>query len=111
MNKLDLLPEIKRESLIDTGDVVHVSAAKGIGMDRLLQRIDELIEQDPVRQVRLRVPQSEGKALATLDAKAVVTVTRVSRRLRRARSAGAGVGIAPGDKLYRQVRTYCRFFQ
>ena len=72
MNKLDLLPEIKRESLIDTADVIHVSAAKGIGMDRLLQRIDELIEQDPVRQVRLRVPQSEGKALATLDAKAIV---------------------------------------
>ena len=72
MNKLDLLPEIKRESLIDSGDVVHVSAAKGIGMDRLLQRIDELIEQDPVRQVRLQVPQSEGKVLATLDAKAVV---------------------------------------
>ncbi|HWS96077.1 MAG TPA: GTPase HflX, partial [Candidatus Methylomirabilis sp.] len=38
----------------------------------LLQRIDELIEQDPVRQVRLLVPQSEGKALAMLDAKAVV---------------------------------------
>ena len=72
MNKLDLLPEIKRGSLIDTADVVHVSAAKGIGMDRLLQRIDELIEQDPVRQVRLQVPQSEGKALATIDAKAIV---------------------------------------
>ncbi len=72
MNKLDLLPEIQRESLIDADDIVHVSAAKGIGMDRLLRRIDELIEQDPVRQVRLRVPQSEGKALATLDAKAVV---------------------------------------
>ncbi|HEY4899776.1 MAG TPA: GTPase HflX [Terriglobales bacterium] len=72
MNKVDLLPEIKRESLIDSGDVVHVSAAKGTGMDRLLQRIDELIEQDPIQQARLRVPQSEGKALATLDAKAVV---------------------------------------
>ena len=73
MNKLDLLPELQRQSLIDSADVVHVSATKGIGMDRLLQRIDELIEQDPVRQVReLRVPQSEGKALATLDAKAVV---------------------------------------
>lgn len=72
MNKLDLLPEIKRESLIDSASVVHVSAAKGIGMDRLLLRIDELIEQDPVRQVRLQVPQSEGKALSTLDAKAVI---------------------------------------
>jgi len=72
MNKLDLLPALKRESLIDSANVVHVSAAKGIGMDALLQRIDDLIEQDPVRQVQLHVPQSEGKALATLDAKAVV---------------------------------------
>ena len=72
MNKLDLLPELKRESLIDSANVVHVSAAKGIRMEKLLQRIDELIEQDPVRQVRLQVPQAEGKALATLDAKAVV---------------------------------------
>jgi len=72
MNKLDLLPDLKRESLIDTPNVIHVSAAKGVGMDRLLQRIDELIDQDPVRQVRLRVPQSEGKALALLDAKSLV---------------------------------------
>ena len=41
-------------------------------MGKLLERIDELIEQDPVRRVRLQIPQSEGKALATLDAKAVV---------------------------------------
>jgi GTPase len=72
MNKLDLLAELQRECLIDSANVVHVSAAKGTGMDRLLQRIDDLLEQDPVRQVRLQVPQSEGKALATLDAKAVV---------------------------------------
>ena len=72
MNKLDLLPETKRESLIESANTVHVSAVKGIGIDRLLQRVDELIEQDPVRQVRLQVPQSEGKALAMLDAKAVV---------------------------------------
>ena len=62
----------QRESLVDSANVVHVSAAKGIGIDQLLQRIDDLMEQDPVRTVRLQVPQSEGKALATLDAKAVV---------------------------------------
>jgi GTPase len=72
MNKLDLLPESKQESLIDSANVVHVSAAKGTGIDQLLKRIDDLMEQDPVRQVKLQVPQSEGKALATLDAKAVV---------------------------------------
>jgi GTP-binding protein HflX len=72
MNKVDLLSELKRESLIDGPNIVHVSATKEIGMAKLLERIDELIEQDPVRQVRLHVPQSEGKALATLDAKAII---------------------------------------
>ncbi len=72
MNKVDLLPQLKRETLIDTDSVIHVSATKGIGLDKLLQRIDELIEDDPVRRVHLRVPQSEGKALSTLDAKAKV---------------------------------------
>ena len=72
MNKLDLLPELKRESLVDGANTLHVSATQGIGMAKLLERIDELIEQDPVRHVRLHVPQSEGKALATLNAKAVI---------------------------------------
>ena len=70
MNKVDLLPEKKRESLRDTDSVMHVSAAKGIGLDKLLALIDAKITEDPVQRVRLRVPQSEGKALAMLDAKA-----------------------------------------
>ncbi len=72
MNKIDLLSPVKRESLIDTDTVVHVSAQKGEGLDRLLQHIDRMIEQDPITRVRLRVPQSEGKALAVIDARAVV---------------------------------------
>jgi GTP-binding protein HflX len=72
MNKLDLLPELKRESVVDGANTLHVSATQGIGMAKLLERIDGLIEQDPVRHARLHVPQSEGKALATLDAKAVI---------------------------------------
>jgi 50S ribosomal subunit-associated GTPase HflX len=41
-------------------------------LDRLAKLIDELIAEDPVRRVRMRVPQSEGKALAALDAKSVI---------------------------------------
>jgi GTPase len=72
MNKIDLLSEVKRESLIDTETVVHVSAQQGQGLDRLLRHIDRMIEQDSISRVRLRVPQSEGKALAAIDARAVV---------------------------------------
>lgn len=72
MNKVDLLPDKKRESLRDSGSVIHVSAARGMGLQKLLEVIDSRVTEDPVQQAKLRVPQSEGKALALLDAKAKV---------------------------------------
>jgi GTPase len=72
MNKVDLLSEKKRESLRDTDSVMHVSAVEGTGLDKLLELIDDKIIEDPLRSVRLRVPQSEGKSLAALDAKSIV---------------------------------------
>ena len=47
---------------------VHVSAAKGIGLGALLERVDALLEEDRPRRVRLRIPQKEGKMLAQLQA-------------------------------------------
>jgi 50S ribosomal subunit-associated GTPase HflX len=49
---------------------VHVSALKGQGLGTLLDRIDHMLEGDPLQTVRLRVPQSEGKALAMLEGRA-----------------------------------------
>ena len=72
MNKLDLLSDTKRESLIDTESILHVSATKGVGLEKILMRIDQMIQEDPIRRARLRVPQAQGKALAVLDAKTVV---------------------------------------
>jgi len=75
MNKVDLLDEDVAASLLadagrDTPKALYVSAVEGIGLDRLLDRIDALIEEDPVSRVHLRVPQAEGKALALLEARA-----------------------------------------
>ncbi|MGB8750832.1 MAG: GTPase HflX [Candidatus Sulfotelmatobacter sp.] len=75
MNKVDLLDMEVAESLMndaqrDDLNSVYVSAAEGTGLDRLLARIDAMIEEDPVSRVRLRVPQKEGKTLAMLEAKA-----------------------------------------
>jgi len=69
MNKIDLLPPKQRESLLDDVSRVHVSAAKGTGMSTLLDRIDEMLSEDPISRVRLRVPQKEGKMLALLEAR------------------------------------------
>jgi len=70
MNKIDLLPPEQRESLRDDVQTIHVSAAKGIGLTTLLDRIDAVLEEDRPNRVRLRIPQKEGKALAMLEARA-----------------------------------------
>jgi GTPase len=69
MNKIDLLPPKQRESLRDDASRIHVSAAKAVGMSTLLDRIDEMLSEDPISRVNLRVPQKEGKMLALLEAR------------------------------------------
>lgn len=70
MNKVDLLPPKQRESLRDDQQTVHVSAAKGIGLSTLLERIDDALDEDRPSRVHLRIPQKEGKALSQLEARA-----------------------------------------
>lgn len=70
MNKIDLLGHAERDVLRDSESTVHVSAMRGLGLDTLLDRIDATLSDDPVRTVHLRVPQSEGKVLATLEGSA-----------------------------------------
>ena len=69
-NKIDLLPPKQRDSLLDDAHTVHVSAAKGIGLGTLLDRIDQVVAEDPMGRVYLRIPQKEGKTLAMLEARA-----------------------------------------
>ena len=75
MNKIDLLDDEVAQSLQadvmrEASNTVYVSAVEGTGLDKLLARIDAMIEEDAVSRVRLRVPQKEGKILAMLEAKA-----------------------------------------
>jgi GTP-binding protein HflX len=74
MNKVDLLDVEVAEALVKgamlDARTVYVSAAEGTGLDRLLLRIDNLIQEDRISRVHLRVPQKEGKMLAMLEAKA-----------------------------------------
>jgi GTP-binding protein HflX len=101
MNKVDLLSEVQRESLIDTDSVIHVSAQKNNGLDHLLARIDQMIEQDPVNRARLRVPQSEGKALAAIDARAVVLG-------RKYREGYVELEVDAPESLLRQLKSFLR---
>jgi GTPase len=70
MNKIDLLPAEQRDGLRDDAHTVHVSAVKGSGMSTLLDRIDQMLSEDAISRIHLRVPQKEGKTLAMLEARA-----------------------------------------
>jgi GTP-binding protein HflX len=74
MNKVDLLDGEVAQTLQDDAArdkaTLYVSAVEATGLITLLERVDAMIEEDPVSRVRLRVPQKEGKALAMLAAQA-----------------------------------------
>jgi 50S ribosomal subunit-associated GTPase HflX len=72
LNKIDLFDEQTRATLKDTADNVHISAARGLHLERLLAAIDAHLDQDPIARARLRVPQAEGRALAQLESRSVI---------------------------------------
>ena len=63
MNKVDLLDvEVARVGIRrDDAKTVYVSAAEGTGLDRLLARIDALIDEDRVSRVHLARPAERRK--------------------------------------------------
>ena len=85
LNKIDLLPEEERELLAsgqgrEVGTVL-VSGLQGIGLDELLRAIDRELVLDPLETARFRIPQSEGDALAALEAGATISDKRYDGNL------------------------------
>jgi len=74
-NKLDLVPTAERSHRVNDVTTVYVSSIKQTGLPELLARIDAMLDQDPIQRVKVRVPQSEGRVLAQLEAK-----SRISER-------------------------------
>ena len=72
-NKLDLVPAAERAHLANDANAVYVSSTKQTGLPELLARIDAMLDampdQDAIQRVTVRIPQSEGKILALLEAK------------------------------------------
>ena len=79
MNKIDLLPAG------DGGGVqpgtVRVSALRGDGIGELLRAIDGALIADPLLEVQFRVPQSQGRVLAAIEAGATIEGKRFEGNL------------------------------
>ena len=81
MNKIDLLPIEARARLAEAAGAqrhgkpveVAVSGLAKLGLNQLLLAIDQALVQDPLVEAKLRIPQSEGAALAALEAGAIIT--------------------------------------
>jgi GTP-binding protein HflX len=89
LNKIDLLTPEERArveagcELPGHGAVVQVavSGLTKVGLDGLLAAIDAALVADPLVEARLRIPQSEGAALAALEAGAIVSGRRFDGNL------------------------------
>ena len=71
LNKIDLLTPEERAGL-GTRGIVTVSAQSGEGIEGLLAAIDEALVADPLVDAELVVPQSEGAALAAIEAGMII---------------------------------------
>src|SRR5712691_7046423 len=69
LKELEVAEGLVNDALLDA-KTVYVSAVEGTGLDKLLTRIDAMIDEDRISRVRLRVPQKEGKTLAILESQA-----------------------------------------
>ncbi len=72
LNKVDLLGAVERAALEGNGNVIAVSAKDRVGLEALMDRIDAALVADPILEQRLQIPQSEGDALAALEAGTVI---------------------------------------
>jgi GTP-binding protein HflX len=80
LNKIDLVPDCDA-TLTKAPGSIAVSGLKKLGLDRLLEAIDAALVADPVIEMQFRLPQSEGAALAALEAGSIVEGKRFEGNL------------------------------
>ena len=80
LNKTDLVSPRDLEVLERSG-AIAVSGLRRSGLDALLEAIDASLTQDPLLEVQFRIPQSEGRAMAAIEAGATVEGKRFEGNL------------------------------
>ena len=80
LNKIDLV-EVHPGILMGSPGSIAVSGLKRQGLDHLLEAIDAALVVDPLIEMQLRLPQSEGSILAAIEAGAVIQEKRFEGNL------------------------------
>ena len=88
LNKIDLMSAEQRAQVREEAGTVAVSGLTGFGLADLLAAIDRKLVVDPLVEAEFRVPQSEGAALAALEAGATISEKRFAGNLAYFRAIG-----------------------
>ena len=102
LNKIDLVAD--QDGLDHIGmplgapGGIGVSGLEKLGLDQLLEAIDAALIVDPLLEIQLRLPQSEGAILAALEAGAIITEKRFEGNLVHLKARG------PASLLNRYMR-------
>lgn len=99
LNKIDLLAE---HQWPPEPNAVEVSGLRGVGLPELLRRIDGLLTRDPLLEVEMRIPQSDGRTLAAIEGGATLEAKRFEGNLAYLRVVG------PSSLLNRYQRYFVR---
>jgi GTP-binding protein HflX len=81
LNKVDLVSPQELAHLSRGRNAVPVSSLRRIGLEQVLIAIDAALVADPLVEVTLRFPQSEGAALASVEGGALITNKRFEGNL------------------------------
>jgi GTP-binding protein HflX len=76
-NKIDRLSPSDAGALAQGNGAVYVSALTGEGLDKLLQKVDEMMPVDPLVRLRFSLPLAEGRSLALVHGLGRVLQSRV----------------------------------
>ncbi len=88
LNKVDLIPPGELASIANDSEATPVSSLRQTGLERLLLAIDAALVADPLIECDLRLPQSEGSILASLEAGAIIDEKRFEGNLVYLRARG-----------------------
>jgi GTP-binding protein HflX len=99
LNKIDLVPAA--EHLAEDG-AIAVSGLQRTGLQTLLLAIDAALVEDPLIEIEMRVPQSDGRAIAAIEAGATLEAKRFEGNVAYLRAVG------PASLLHRYRRYFLR---
>jgi len=68
LNKIDLLPAEQIAGLRENSNSVSVSGLTGMGLEDLLQAIDDAMPTDPVSNYKFELPLEDGRSIALVHA-------------------------------------------